>query len=141
MARRESFKGNKKNRNKKISKEDRRLIHTKKKSKRGYDVKTIARDTLEGLRGAEVVVEATLKYMDRKSPLKPVLVTDVIIDGIHYDHLWIEFGILDRRKLKLCVPVTTILFTGVVHQYSRKNDRQVGLKYGVKSVNLVKSMQ
>lgn len=135
---RNGFKGNQKNRNKKISKDDRRLIFTKKKSKRGYDVKTIARDTLEELRGAEVVVEATLKYMDRKNPFKPILVTDVIIDSIHYDHLWIDFGILDRRKLKLCSPGTTILFTGVVHQYTKKHDRQVGLKYGVKSVNLVK---
>lgn len=138
MARRESFKGNNKNRNKKISKEDRRLMHTKKKSKKGYDVKTIARDTLEGLRHQEVFVEATLQYMDRKNPLKPVLVTDAIIDGIHYDHLWIEFNILDRRKLKLCNLGTTILFTGVVHQYTKKNDRQVGIKYGIKSVELVK---
>lgn len=138
MARRECFKGNQKNRNKKISKDDRRLIFTKKKNKRGYDVKTIARDTLEDLSGEEVFVEATLRYMDRRNPFKPVLVTDVIIDGIHYDHLWITFNILDRRKLKLCTAGTTILFTGVVHRYAKKHDRQVGIKYGVKSVELVK---
>jgi hypothetical protein len=56
---RSGFKGNQKNRNKKINKEDRRLIFTKKKSKRGYDVKTIARDTLEDLQGK---VKACISY-------------------------------------------------------------------------------
>ena len=136
--RRSKFQGNMKNRNKKISKEDRRLKHTKKRSKKSYDINVVARGTLEELDGKEVQVEGKLAYFDRTSLNKPALVKDVYIDGIYYDHIWINFSVHDRKKLRLCHPESTIVFTGVVYRYTKKNDRQIGVKYGVRSVELVK---
>ena len=136
--RRAQFKGNQKNRNKKISKEERRLKHIKKQDRKSYDVKVVARDTLSDLDGQEVEIEGKLCYFNRTDSNKPSLVRDLYIDGIYYDHLWIIFNIKDRKKLRLCNKETTIIFTGVVYRYTKKNDRQVGVKYGVRSVELIK---
>jgi len=133
-----SFKGNQKNRNKKISKEDRRLIHTKKRSKREYDVQPMARTTLKDVEGKTVKVEGVLKYFKSNDPMQHALITDVEIDGIKYDHIWVRFSIEDRKKLKLCSKGTTIIFTGVVYRYTKRHDRQVGIKYGVREVKLVR---
>ena len=138
MGKGDVFKGNQKNRNKKLGKEDRRLIHTKKRNKKEYHVKTIARGTLEYWEGKEVKVRGTLRFLNMKDPLAAALVDNVYIEGIYYDHLWVNFSVEDRRKLKLCKRGDEIFFSGVVHNYVKRNDRQINIKYGVKYVKLVK---
>lgn len=138
MARRESFKGNQKNRNKKISKEDRRLIYTKKKSKKEYNTKVIARDGLISLIDTRVDVTGRVKYINRKDSSKPVLLINVVIEGVQYDHIWVNFNKEDMKKLKFCRGWVNIHFTGVVYEYVKRNDRQLGIKYGLKDVELIK---
>lgn len=133
-----SFKGKSKNRNKKLSEEDRRVMYTKKKSKREFDEKVIAREELQDYLGKEVNVKGKLVFINKKNPLSSVLVDEVVIDGIDIDHLWVEFNIEDRRELKELPRGSTIEFTGVVHKYVKRNDRQIGLKYGVKFPKLIK---
>ena len=87
------FKGKSKNRNKKLSEEDRRVMYTKKKSKREFDEKVIAREELQDYLGKEVNVKGKLVFINKKNPLSSVLVDEVVIDGIGIDHLWVEFNI------------------------------------------------
>ncbi len=132
------FKGNQKNRNKKLNKEDRRLMHTKKRSKKKFDVKVVARNTLESYAGDKVTIKGRLLFLDRKDHTKATLVGDVIIDGIRYDHIWVKFTLVDKKKLRLCEKGCVILFSGTVYRYSKRSDRQVSVKYGIRQPELVK---
>lgn len=137
MRKGKSFKGSSKNRNKKLAKEDRRLIYTKKKSKREFAEKVVAREELQDYLGEDVEATGILAFINTRSPLSPVLVKDIGINGIHIDHMWIHFSLEDRRILKELPKTSLITFKGVVHEYVKRNDRQLGLKYGIKQPSLI----
>jgi len=134
-----SFKGGIGNRNKKLDKLARRLKHTKKQSKKEYDVDTDTnREGIAKYSGQEVIVSAELVFVNGKDPFAPSLLEHVYVDDEYVDHMWVKFSTEDRRKLKFCYRQCRILFTGIVYRYTKHNDRQVKVKYGIISPKLLK---
>jgi hypothetical protein len=136
----EGFKGNQKNRNKKINPEERRIKHIKKQSRKEFKETTIAREHLEDLCGQKVEGHATLVVFNKKEPFAPSLLEDVYVDGEYIDHVWVTFPIKDRKKLKMCKQGTEVHFSAVVNEYFKRHDRELKKKYGLENINLIQEL-
>lgn len=133
-----SFNGKSKNRNKKLTKEKRKIKYIKKTSRKEYDVKVVAREGISKYEGQEVKVSAELVCINQKGLENMALLEHVYVEDEYCDHMWVTFSKEDLRKLELCYKSCRILFTGVVQMYIKRKDRQIGIKYGVADTKLLK---
>lgn len=133
-----SFKGRSKCRNKVIDKVDRKVIYTKKKSKRQYNEKETARVKLKELKKLRVHGNGKLMVFNRKNPLAPCLLHHVLVGGKYIDHVWVKFSIEERRKLKFCKKGDRIHFTAEIHEYYKRYDREIEIKFGLNHIELIK---
>lgn len=132
-----SFNGGKKNRNKILTREERKLKYTKKISKKSYDVNIVDRENLECKHKKTVSVSAELKVFIHKDPLAPSLLEHVYVDNEYVDHVWVKFPVKERKKLKYAYKGCRILFTATVIKYSKVKDRQIDEKYGLIDIKLL----
>lgn len=132
------FNGKSKNRNKSIDKIERKVMYTKKKSGRQYSRKETARAKLKELKDVRVMGNGRLVVFNRRDPLAPCLLQHVLVGGKYIDHVWVKFPIEERRKLKFCKKGDRIHFTAEIHEYYKRYDREVEIKFGLNHIELVK---
>jgi hypothetical protein len=130
-----SFKGKTKNKNKKLSKEKRRLKYTKKRSTKEYHTSIVARKGISRFLGDRVDISAEVAFIGKD---KPTLLEHVYINDEYVDHIWVEFSNEDLQKLQYCYKQCRILLTGEVNEYIKRNDRHLGIKYGIINPKLLK---
>lgn len=133
------FNGKSKCRNKTVDKQDRRLIYTKKKSKKGFNRIETARTNLKEIKNVRVAGNGKLVVFNRRDPLAPCLLQHVLVGGKYIDHVWVKFPLDERRKLKFCKKGDRVHFTAVIHEYYKRYDREVEIKYGLNNMELAKA--
>lgn len=138
MGKGKSFNGKSKNRNKAISKIERRLIHTKKESAKQFNRKETARQNLKELKDQRVEGNGRLVVFKRNDPMAPCLLQNIIIGGKFIDHAWVKIPVEERKKLKFCNKNDRIHFTAEIHEYYKRYDREVEIKLGLEKLLLVK---
>lgn len=71
---------------------------------------------------------------------KPVLFTDCVVCGKHYEqHFWIKLDQETREKLLLAPGKTRVFFEGTLHTYKSRNEHE-SAKIGIKDIQLVKEI-
>ena len=129
--------GGKSRQKNRIKKRNHKYQYSKEAQAKKLDIQIAKhRECISHLNMETVVAAGTLMRISRDST-KPVMLTDVRVNGEYLDHLWIKLNIIERRKLRLCPWGTRIYFTGLVHSYSNHyNDHMAKLKYGITDVKL-----
>jgi hypothetical protein len=103
----------------------------KKASKRVYKVE------LENKEDKLVRFSGVIEVKYKNCNNKPVLLTDVVVDGdVWVDHVWIELSLEDRKKLLLSKTGTRVYMEGIVGLYVSRRTSMIE-KYGLKNVKLV----
>lgn len=102
-----------------------------KRSKKIYKIE------MESKEDKLVKFSGVIEVMYKNCSNKPVLLTDVVVDGnVWVDHVWVELNLEDRKKLLLGKPGTRVYMEGVVGLYVSRRTSMIE-KYGLKNVKLV----
>lgn len=125
-----------KNRNKRVDPNKRYKMYATKQSKKEFNGKVVDRENLQKFSMQEVEVSGELTVYNRKDPLAPSLVQHVYVNDEYVDHIWINFSIKDRKKLKLHIDGNRVLFTAVVVEYTKTVGEEIRVKYGLREVKL-----
>lgn len=141
MGKGKGFNGSSKCRNKRVDKEDRRVKYTKTKfTGKVFNRKETARKNLKKLKRVRVEGNGKLVVFKSNDPFAPCLLQHVLVGGKYIDHVWVKFPLEERKKLKLATIGERVHFSAEIHEYYKRYDREVEIKFGLSNIELVKEV-